>query len=300
MKVTFNIDSTSTAGTGGVEREGHAKGRTMRTHRPRAAAHLAAVSFAVAASLAPSAARANPRPLPFTYIHETLGEGETEIEQYVDYVPTRVQSATTGAKYWYGATAFQTEYEHGITDRLELGLYVTFLPTPSDPLTQNPDIVGANGFKQRLRYRLADSGAWPIDVALYGELSESESEFEFEGKVILQRRIGALRLVGNAWFEREYTYDGHGTWVLNPTFGLTYGGVPSVQPGIEYWMRAEYPDGQPSPGANHYVGPAVLLQFGRLWWTTGVYYRLNDMNRTDDPGTGMAHVWIRTVLGLGL
>ncbi|MFI5299260.1 MAG: hypothetical protein ACHREM_14290 [Polyangiales bacterium] len=258
---------------------------------------VALFSCLIAAS---STARANPRPLPFTYIHESLPEGETEIEQYVDYVPMRVQSSLTGATHWYGATQFQTEFEHGITDRLELGLYVTYAPTPSEALQQSIDLTEGTGFKERLRFKLADTGAWPIDVALYGEVTESQNEIELEGKVILQRRIGHLRVAANAWVEREYYFDGRTNWVLNPTIGLTYDGSASVQPGIEYWMRAEYPDGGPSTGANHYLGPAVLLQLGRLWWSSGVYYRLNDASRRDDPGTGMAHVWVRSVIGFGL
>ena len=41
--------------------------------------------------LAPRAAWANPRPLPFTYPWETLGEGALEIEQYVDMTPVRAR-----------------------------------------------------------------------------------------------------------------------------------------------------------------------------------------------------------------
>ena len=51
--------------------------------------------------------------------------------------------------------------------------------------------------KQRLRYKLADTGVWPIDVSLYGELVENEREFELEAKVILQRRLGIARIMAN-------------------------------------------------------------------------------------------------------
>jgi hypothetical protein len=256
------------------------------------------VALAVALFAAPIA-RANPRPLPFTYIHETLAEGESEVEQYADLVPTRVVSSDTGRFGWYGTTQFQTEYEHGLTDHLELGLYVTYVPTPSG-FVQSPTLTEGTGFKERLRWRLADTGAWPVDVGLYGEVTENEHEIELEGKVILQRRVGAWRIVGNAWVEREMYFEGRKEWVLNPTLGVTFGGWPSVQPGIEWWMRAEFPDGGTSPGANHYVGPAVLVQLDRLWWTTGIYVRVNDFDETDAPGTGMSHLWIRSVIGVGL
>jgi len=34
-------------------------------------------------------ARANPRPLPFTYQSETLAKGTGEIEQFIDFNPVR-------------------------------------------------------------------------------------------------------------------------------------------------------------------------------------------------------------------
>ena len=40
-------------------------------------------------------------------------------------------------------------------------------------------IAGAGtGLKQRLKYLLADPDSWPIDVGVYGELTETESEVE--------------------------------------------------------------------------------------------------------------------------
>lgn len=265
--------------------------------------HVAGIALFSCSIVAPSIARANPRPLPFTYIHESLAEGESEVEQYVDYVPVHATNANNGALGWYGATQFQTEFEHGITDRLELGLYVTYVPT-TVAFDNVPALTEGTGLKERLRFKLADTGVWPIDVALYGEVTENDREIELEAKVILQRRIGALRVVANAWAEREYYFDGSKEWVLNPTIGLTYGGSATVQPGFEYWMRAEYrdggyPAGTTAPAASHYLGPAMLLQLGKLWWSSGVYYRVNDVAPSPD-GTGLSRFWVRSVVGFGL
>lgn len=250
----------------------------------------------------PSTGATNPRPLPFSYIHETLAQGDAELEQYVDLTPLRAYSAS-GAAVWYGASQFQTEFEYGITDRLELGLYVTY--APSDPAySLTPTMFLGNGIKQRLRYRLAETGAWPIDVALYGEVAENEREIELEAKIILQRHFGRLRLVGNAWVEREFYYDGEREWVLNPTLGAVFEVTPSVQPGLEYWVRAEYPDGDTrrvfNHGPHHYLGPTLLLQMGRLWWSNGVYLRMNDYDRTVAVGDSFGALFVRSVIGLGL
>ena len=248
------------------------------------------------------AANANPRPLPFTYIYETLSEGDAELEQYVDMTPVRAYSAS-GDRVWYAASQFQTEFEYGITNRLELGLYVTFVPTnPAYSLT--PTLMDGNGLKQRLRYRFADVGQWPLDIALYGEVSENEREVELEGKIIVQRHFGRLRVVANAWAEREFYYNGNREWVLNPTGGAVFEITPAVQTGLEYWMRTEYPNSGTArvfnQGPHHFLGPTVLLQFGKLWWTTGAYLRLNEYGRTVAVGDSFGPVWIRTVIGVGL
>jgi hypothetical protein len=266
---------------------------------------LGAALFASASTTSPRAA-ATPRPLPFTYTADTLGEGETEIEQYVDLVPVKATSANTGKPVWYTATQFQTEYEHGITDRLELGLYLAFQPDPGSDYANVATLTEGTGFKERLRLRLADAGAWPLDVALYGELVEYTNEFEVEAKVILERRVGNLRIAANAWVEREFYYaQSQEDWVLNPTIGATYQVTPSLHVGAEYWMRVEFPDPAPHPrpfsiGPNQFVGPAVLVNLGHLWWSTGVYARVNDIGRTAEPLDDYGPIWVRTIVGLEL
>lgn len=264
--------------------------------------------FASALALASSTALANPRPSPFTYGADTLAAGESEVEQFVDYVPTRAIATggeRSGAPVWYGATQLQTELEHGITDRLELGLYLTWVPSAGEAYQNAPRLFTGNGLKQRLRFRLADAGAWPVDVALYGEVVENQREIELEAKLILDRRFGPFRAMANAQVERELYFDGVKEWVLQPSAALVWQPSPSIQPGVEWWMRGEWPDGQTGPrgfdqGPHHYVGPTLLASFGRVWWSTGVYARVDRMAHTMKPGESMGAVWARTVVGIEL
>jgi hypothetical protein len=278
--------------------------------RPSSASRLPRATLPCALTVAfvawAGAAGANPRPLPFSYQHEQIAKGAAELEQYVDLTPARARDASSGDPRWYGLTQFATEFEYGLTDRLELGLYVTYAPAASSGLTDIPSPPDGNGMKQRLRFKLAETGEWPIDVSLYGETVENEREFELEAKVILQRRFGMARLIANASAEQEFYYDGKHDLVLNPSAGLTFELSPTIQPGIEWWMRAEYPlENPPDPrpfqlGPHHYLGPAVLLQFGALWWTTGVYFRLSDTSHTMVIGDGFGGIWARSVLGIEL
>jgi hypothetical protein len=263
---------------------------------------LAVVAGACSSS---ASASANPRPLPFTYNYETLPEGGAEVEQYVDLVPVEAVSTTSGTNVWYTATQFQTELEYGVTDHLELAIYGALEPTPGDAYASTPDLTEGTGLKERLRLRVADENVLPVDIALYGEVVEYETEFELEAKIILQKRIGNLRIAANLWAEREWYYSvNQRDWVVNPTLGATYQVTPLVNLGVDSWLRAEFPSTAPHPrpfsvGPHEYVGPAVMLDFGKIWWSTAVYARVTNLDHTAEPGEGFGPIWVRSVVGIG-
>jgi hypothetical protein len=254
-------------------------------------------------------AGATPRPLPFTYNYETLGEGELEVEQYADMVP--LQASTDlhpNGGGWLLASQFQTEFEYGITNRLELGLYMTIAPVPNSSVFPQspPPLTEGTGVKERLRYRLFDEGVLPIDIGLYGELTETDLEFEIEAKVILQKRFGNLRIAANIVGEHEWYFaSSQQDWVFDPSAGITYQVTPVFQPGIDSWMWLEHSSATPAPGPqdlnllpNVYVGPAILLNFGKLWWSTGAYLRVTDFNHVTLLTDAFGPVWFRMIVGL--
>jgi hypothetical protein len=255
--------------------------------------------------LTASTAAAHPRPLPFTYGSETLAPGEVEVEQFADAMPLRALSATSGARASYTAFQLLTELEVGVRERLELGLYFTMVPSPPDSLTATTRLTEGNGAKQRLRYAFASPGAWPVDVGLYLEVVENDREVELEGKILLQRRIGDLRLDANLWAEYELYYQPQRDVVLNPTLGATYEVTRMVHVGVDSFMRVEFPEPAVHPrpfeqGPHVYAGPAVLLQLGKLWWTTGVFARVTDTSHSMQPGEAFGPLWLRVVLGYEL
>jgi hypothetical protein len=251
-------------------------------------------------------ATANPMPLPYTYVYSTLPKGEAEIEQYVDLTPMKALSVASGNPVTYLASQFQTEFEVGITDRLELGLYLAFQPYPTG-LTETATLTEGTGAKERVRYRFAEEGDLPIDLAIYGEVVEFANELEFEGKILLQKRFGDLILAANLWGEVEQEYGdsvGQVDWVANPTLGATYQVTPVVHLGLEGWMRAEWPSGNPprafALGPHEFVGPTFMLNFGRVWWSTGAYLRVDEIEHTMAPLDNYGPVWVRTIIGFGL
>jgi hypothetical protein len=261
---------------------------------------------ALTATFVVKTANATPHPLPFTYTYDTLGTGEVEVEEYVDLVP--IWSLTNNLKQsYYLATQFQTEFEYGITDRLELGIYATIAPgsTNINSLSE-PLLTEGTGVKERLRYRLFDEGVLPIDIGFYGELVENDIEFEIEAKILLEKRFGNLRVDANLWAEREWHWSSTvQDWVINPTAGVTYQISPAIHVGAEFWMRGEWtdPTTRPRPfalGPHEFVGPTVLFELGKLWWSNGFYLRVDDFNHHPALNDNYGPVWFRTVIGIGL
>jgi hypothetical protein len=236
----------------------------------------------------PSLALANPRPLPFTYPYETLAQGDVELEQFVDVTPAFTE-ADDGSREWSAIYLLTTEVEYGITDRLELGFYFAAL---TEPGVQG---ITFDGVKQRLRYRLLDSGDWPIDVSLYAEVAELHDEIELELKVNLQRRFGPVRVMVNLWGERAFDYHGGGAWVLHPTAGFTAELTHWLNLGAEYWMSWELGD-----TAHHYLGPALMVQWKKLWFSVAAYLRLENLGQAQVANDTFGRLWVRFVLGVNL
>jgi hypothetical protein len=253
---------------------------------------------------------ANPRPLPFTYPYETLPEGSSEVELYGDMTHNRVDADATDptkGRLWEPRYQLQIEFEHGITDRTELGFYYVM---QAEPQAGGDNNLKFDGFKWRVRHRFAEQGEWPVDVAAYLELETMHDELSLEEKLLLSKRFGDLRWMANLWVEetisRPYDAGSKAPYlIINPTTGFTYQLTTTFHPGIEYWARGYVDPSNADPiehinrKIHHFVGPTAHLNFGRMWWSLGVYLNLNN---ADTPQVGEIYgpVWFRSVLGIDL
>jgi hypothetical protein len=257
--------------------------------------------------LVAATAHANPRPLPFTYTTDTMPAKQAELELYLDMTPLRAISPATSEPETFLASAFQSELEIGLTDRLELGLYLTYVPDFGEQYANQTRIAGAGtGAKQRLRYALAAPGEWPVDVGVYGELVENEREIELEAKLILHRQFDRLRVAANLSTEYELYFSEQREWVVNPSLGASYELSPAYHLGLEAWTRGEYPT-NPKPasrtfglGPHVYIGPTLLMNLGKVWWTVGVYGRVTDASHDLLPGEPYGRIWARSLIGFDL
>lgn len=263
--------------------------------------------FGLASLFVATSSWATPRPLPFTYPAQTLPDGALELEQYVDLVPVRV--AREGAASTESVTSFrsvlQTELEYGLTDHLELGLYLAFRQNAS----ATSPYLQFQGLKQRLRYALAEPGAWPVDIGVYGEIAEFHDELEFEQKLLLSKRFGQIGVAANLWVEQEYYFQlDEWKFIYNPTVGAWYEFSPFFSLGAEYWLRGRFDepestagDGSDAPsGTHHYAGPTLMLQRGDYFMSLGSYVRLDHLGNEAVLGDQYGKLWFRLLLGIHL
>jgi hypothetical protein len=241
-----------------------------------------------------------------------LAKGSLEVEMYTDVNPLRVAADPadpSAGNMWSLGYQLQTEFEYGLTDRVELGFYQVFEASPQ-PGGNNALLF--DGLKWRARTRLAEANEWPVDVSLYLELETMHDELALEGKVNLQKRLGPVRLLSNLWaeeaFVRPLDTKAHGReaeFIINPTLGASLEVTPTFQPGLEYWARGQLrasgdtAQERENSRVHHFLGPTVHLNFGRLWWSGGLYANLNSVHRPE-PGDDYGPVWFRSVIGLDL
>jgi hypothetical protein len=255
---------------------------------------------------------ATPRRLPFTYPNETLAEAAVEIEGYSDVNLLRSAADPNdpnAGNIWTPQYIFQIELEYGLSDRWELGFYQIFR---AEPQPGGDNLMGFDGLKWRIRTRLAEPGQLPIDIGFYLELETMHDELSLEEKVNLQRRLGRLTWMANLWVEetlaRPLDTTAHGRtghFIVNPTTGIVIQTTPGFHPGIEFWARGQVsPSGvsaqdRENSRVHYFVGPTAHVNFGRLWWSAGLYVHANSV-KPPQPGDAYGPVWFRSVLGMEL
>jgi hypothetical protein len=277
----------------------------LALHRPVPRPLAVLVASLAALGLAPSA-RATPRSLPFTYPVHTLPAGTAELEQYIDFVPTRVlreKPDGTVEGVMSHRYVLQTEFEYGITDRLEAAFYLVFRQAAA----AGGGLLEFQGTKQRLRYRLLSEADAPFGLTGYFEIATFHDEIEFEEKLIFGRRFGYVELLGSLWVEQEYYFQQKETKLIyNPTLGLTYEFSPHFVAGLEYWVRGRFDKDNAVASSDaptrthHYLGPTLLLQGKTMWLSLGAYLGLNAVGKGFEVNAAYGPVWVRALLGVDL
>ena len=147
------------------------------------------------------------RALPFLFLLLGAGTAHAHGEDYIDetLVFQTVEKGAIETAYWFdygyrrdSDTYFQRHnfaFEYGITDRLMVDGRVTL----DHPENRNTNF---NFGRFETRYRFAEEGAWPIDVALSGEanvgrLEHGRYQYGAEPRLILSKDFSKLNLTLN-------------------------------------------------------------------------------------------------------
>ncbi len=156
----------------------------------------------------------------FTYTYQSfvLDKNQRELEIWFTYL-------TLGNENFNNRLNHRAEFEIGLGRRVQTAFYLNlnYSAYQSYALGGFDPIIGvfytvpvidkdfSVGFSNEWKWQMSDPVANGIGSALYGEFSVSPDEFEVEGKIILDKKIGnfitALNLVGELEYEAEIEYD---------------------------------------------------------------------------------------------
>src|SRR5207248_6006042 len=113
------------------------------------------------------------------------------------------------------------------------------------------------------KYKLLDSVADPVGLALYGEWGLGFDEAELEAKVIVDKRLGDVLLATNLVVENEWESGGRDLH-LQGTAGVTYFVSDALAVGLEGLSDSIFS----TEGFEHttlLAGPVISYAGGR-WW----------------------------------
>ena len=220
----------------------------------------------------------------------TTPMGESEIEQRVGWKHGR-----TGQSY----DAFEgaTEYEYGLTQRLQLGLYLKYGWARVRPHSGSHVSEGAtfNGVAAEAIYNVWDEETHAVGLSLYFEASGGPDKNELEWKLLLQKNLLDDRLVlaTNLVLENEWERAGP-HWERHTEFNILAGASYRVAPewwaGVEFASQREYDGLLPWQTSNaaansYFIGPTLHYGNDDFFVTLGAQAQLPwAQNLSGTPG----------------
>lgn len=143
--------------------------------------------------------QAQDRLFTYTYQSTVLNKGQRELESW--------NTIRTGRDDFYVRFDNRTEFEIGLGSKLQTAFYLNLsskTKTVMEDSVKSLSTENEIGFSNEWKLKILDPVADPIGLALYAEIGIASNEFELEGKVIIDKKIGHLTLAGNAVYEYEF------------------------------------------------------------------------------------------------
>ncbi len=222
---------------------------------------MALLAAALLVPMISPAAKADERPFTFVYDASVQPEGHGEYEQWITW------QSHKDSDHSFSRFEFKHEFEFGITDTLQLGIYAaawSFEDSNERDHHTRFDYAAAEVIYQVFNPHTEDFG-----LALYGEFKGGPELFELENKVILQKNIDNLVLAYNVTAEFEWEGDGYSehNLKLEQSAGVSYQVLPEFLIGAELVHEVEYEGYSHFSPHTVYVGPNVSYR-AKGWWAT--------------------------------
>ena len=160
-----------------------------------------------------------------------------------------------GQSTWYN----QYEFTYGITDRIEAAVYLN-LAMP------NGAGLWYTGSKYRLRGRVLDEDALPVNLGWYLELEWHKTPqfdnqaLEIELRPIIEKDLGPWSIVANPIFEKPVFTgpDRNKGFQFGYASGIYYRWMRKLSPGIEFYgAPGNIDDNTPLKQQEHYIFPVL-------------------------------------------
>lgn len=215
-------------------------------------------------------ARADARRFAWNYTSTTAPKGNREYEQWVTWRTDRDTDPL------YDRVEFRHELEFGLTDRLQLGVYLTDWRYTR---TRDGSDTAVRSTAAELIYNLSDPATSALGVGLYGEVAIGAEKFALEAKLLLEKPLGPFVAVSNTvleaeWEDEDWTED---VGVFEQTLGLSWGASPSLVIGAESVIEKEFPDWGAGTETIAWAGPSASYRFPAFWVTTAPLWQVSDV-----------------------
>jgi len=233
-------------------------------------------TFVTTAAALTLTASAYERRFGYSYETNTMPKGGLEIENWGTWKHTGVPGESH-----LNTFQFRHELEYGITDRLQLGVYLfdwQYNGRDEEHHHARWEHSGAE-----LIYQLSNPNTSWLGSAVYLETLVGENSFELEGKLLLQKNLGKdFRAVANLILEAEWEgeefsrYDeAEGEFAY--TLGVSYDLNKHFSVGAEFLHELPMPEWQTNRDPWHmFVGPNASLRFGKFFATATALFQVTN------------------------
>jgi hypothetical protein len=219
----------------------------------------------------------------FLYEAPTSAPGSVEMENWITW--------KRGSDPRFDQVDFRHEFEFGVTDRLQLSVYV------ADWNYHSPEQSGFTLSDAAVEaiYNLSNPVIDPVGLSIYQEVRAGDRLVEWESKLIAQKNYGRWIFAYNATLEAVWEGDdldereGEFTQALGASYEIS----PRLSVGVELLHEFVFPDWKDDETIrNVFVGPNVSYRRGNWFVTTSVLAQATDTS-------GEADFQWRTIFGVG-